>query len=272
MTLGKMQMEWLGLFFVGTFTGLLAGIFGLGGGFLLIPLLSALGIPVAEAAGTSLIAVWFSAIAGSSLNWFKNKLDARKSVQIALLGIPAAQLGVVVSNLFPDRLLKLIFAVLLLGMIYLMNLRQQLSEQELDIKLALSPPTPGATGRKFYWWQYASIGAVSGFMSGLFGIGGGLIMVPLQLGFLAETLESAVANSLGAMVAIAASGLIGHAWRSEVLWIPGLCLGAGSIFGAPLGSYILPRLPNGLVTTAFRLLLLVLSIYMMRASWAGGFG
>lgn len=265
-------MAWLGLFFVGTFTGLLAGIFGLGGGFLLIPLLSALGIPVAEAAGTSLIAVWFSAIAGSSLNWFKDKFDARKSFQIALLGIPAAQLGVVVSNLFPDRLLKLIFAVLLLGMIYLMNLRQQLSEPELNLQPSPSPPPlpPGATGRKFYWWQYASIGAVSGFMSGLFGIGGGLIMVPLQLGLLGETLESAVANSLGSMVAIAASGLVGHAWRGEVLWIPGLCLGAGSIFGAPLGSYILPRLNSNLVTTAFRLLLLVLSLYMVRASWGSG--
>ncbi len=262
-------MSWLALFFLGTFTGLLAGIFGLGGGFLLVPLLSFWGIPVAEAAGTSLIAVWFSAIAGSALNWFKDTFDIRKSFQIALLGIPAAQLGVVVSDLFPDRLLKLIFAVLLLVMIYLMNLRQQLGTQVMVLELDAG----GAhLGRKVSWWRYGSIGAVSGLMSGLFGIGGGLIMVPLQLGFLAETLESAVANSLGAMVAIAASGLIGHAWRSEVLWIPGLCLGAGSIFGAPLGSYILPRLPNGLVTTAFRLLLLVLSIYMMRASWAEGFG
>ncbi|HIK12499.1 MAG TPA: sulfite exporter TauE/SafE family protein [Oscillatoriaceae cyanobacterium M33_DOE_052] len=267
-------MSWLGLFFVGTFTGLLAGIFGLGGGFLLIPLLSFWGIPVAEAAGTSLIAVWFSAIAGSALNWFKDTFDIGKSFQIALLGIPAAQLGVVVSDLFPDRLLKLIFAVLLLAMIYFMNLQQQLGTPAQDLQLEPTPaPLPaGVSGQKFYWWQYASIGAVSGFMSGVFGIGGGLIMVPLQLGFLAETLESAVANSLGAMVAIAASGLFGHAWRGEVLWIPGLCLGAGSLFGAPLGSYILPLLNSNFVTTAFRLLLLVLSLYMVRVSWVGGLG
>ena len=91
-------------------------------------------------------------------------------------------------------------------------------------------------------------------------------MVPLQMLFLGEAIKSAVRTSLGAIVAIAISGLVQHTWNGNVLWIPGLCLGLGGIVGAQAGTRLLPRLSEHTVNLLFRLFLIGLAAYMaMRA-------
>jgi uncharacterized protein len=75
-----------------------------------------------------------------------------------------------------------------------------------------------------------------------------------------------VRTSLGAIVPIAASGLVQHTWNHNVLWIPGICLGLGGILGAQLGARLLPQLSDRLVNQLFRLLLLLLMGYMV---WKG---
>lgn len=87
-------------------------------------------------------------------------------------------------------------------------------------------------------------------------------MVPLQMLFLGETIKAAVRTSLGAIVAIAVSGLTQHAWNGNVLWIPGLCLGLGGILGAQFGTRLLPRLPDRTVNLLFRAFLIGLAAYM----------
>lgn len=91
-------------------------------------------------------------------------------------------------------------------------------------------------------------------------------MVPLQMLLLGEPIKIAVITSLGAIVGVSASGLVQHARNGNVLWMPGICLGLGGIFGAQLGARLLPRLPDKLVDLLFRLLLLLLAIYMI---WKG---
>lgn len=87
-------------------------------------------------------------------------------------------------------------------------------------------------------------------------------MVPLQMLFLGETIKAAVRTSLGAIVAIAVSGLAQHAWNGNVLWIPGFCLGLGGILGAQFGTRLLPRLPDRTVNLLFRAFLIGLAVYM----------
>lgn len=87
-------------------------------------------------------------------------------------------------------------------------------------------------------------------------------MVPLQMLLLGETIKAAVRTSLGAIVAIAISGLIQHTLNNNVLWIPGICLGLGGILGAQFGTRLLPRLPDRLVNSLFRAFLIGLAVYM----------
>ncbi|QYO68726.1 sulfite exporter TauE/SafE family protein [Leptolyngbya sp. 7M] len=90
--------------------------------------------------------------------------------------------------------------------------------------------------------------------------------------FLGESIKAAVRTSLGAIVAIAISGLAQHAWNGNVLWIPGLCLGMGGVLGAQFGTRLLPRLPDQTVNLLFRVFLIGLAVYMLlRGLSAWGF-
>jgi len=245
---------WALLFLLGTSTGLLAGIFGVGGGLLIVPALTLWGLPLAQATATSLVGVLLSAVSGTVQNWWTGQLNLWASLQLALFGIPAAQLGGWLGSRLPDTWLAPSFAALLFVTIFLINLQQ---------KVVLEPPleqenSESSPGMK----PVARIGLIAGVISGLFGIGGGIVMVPLQMILIGQPMQAAVVNSLGAMVAIAASGLSQHAWKGDVLWLSGLCLGLGGVLGAQVGTRLLPLLPEKLVSRLFKLLLLTLALYM----------
>ena len=262
-------LGWVLLFLVGTVTGTLSGLLGIGGGLLMVPILTLFGLPLVQATATSLIGVLLSALSGSVQNLRTRSLNWRVSGLLALFGIFTAQVGAWLGDRLPDAWLALAFAALLLFTIYLMNLRRQLQQREAS---SLNHPTvaPGspvpvpvpAPTLSLQLPSIAGIGLLAGGLSGLFGVGGGVVMVPLQTLFLNETIKSAVRTSLGAIVPIAISGLAQHAWNGNVLWIPGLCLGLGGIFGAQAGTRLLPKLSDGTVNQLFRLFLIALAVYM----------
>ncbi|MEB3831461.1 sulfite exporter TauE/SafE family protein [Phormidium sp. CCY1219] len=261
-------MTWALLLLLGTCTGVLGGIFGLGGGFLLVPMLTLLGFPVIEAAATSLVGVFLTAFSGSLRNGWMGELNWRESAQIALFGIPMAQVGAWMGDRIPDAWLGLCFALLLLSGIYLMSLRQNLSDrQQLEEPSEEVEPPEKSVPRP---WKFAQIGAIAGVMSGLFGIGGGLIIVPLHLLLIRESIQTAVVASLGAVVPIAASGLAQHAWNHRVLWMPGLCIGIGGMIGAQIGTRLLPKLSPSLVNRVYRLVLFGMALYMIGQSFVKG--
>lgn len=247
-------ITWALLFFLGLITGVVAGIFGIGGSLVLVPALTLWDLSVVEAAATSLVGVLLSAVSGSVQNWWNGKLNLRVCLQLALFGIPTAFLGATLSESLPDAWLAPSFAAFLLVAIFLVYLRQ---------KVVLETPTdPQDLSSYPGFWPIARIGLVAGVISGFFGIGGGLVLVPLQMILIRQPLSTAVPTSLGAMVAISASGLVQHASRGNVFWIPGLCLGLGGILGAQVGSLLLPTLPEAEVNRAFRMLLLAVAVYM----------
>jgi len=252
------------LFLLGIGTGFLSGIFGVGGGFIIVPALTFLGFSVINAAATSLVGVLLTAISGSWQNWLNSQLNWRVCGQIALVGIPAAQVGAWVGDRLSDRWLAVIFSGLLLLTIYLIHWRESLN-QHAD-NAANKPGVEPIVSQPFSRWKFAQIGAIAGVMSGIFGIGGGIVMVPLQILLLGESITTAAPTSLGAMVAIAASGLIQHTWHHHVLWIPGICLGTGGIIGVQLGTWLLPHVSTTWINRWFQFFLICLALYMLEES------
>lgn len=254
----------ISLLLLGIFTGILSGLLGIGGGLLLVPALTLFGIPLIQATATSLVAVLLSSISGSLRNFSTGDLNWNASLLLALFGIGTAQVGAWLGDRAPDAWLSLAFALLLIITIYLMHLRQRLQKQQAQQAEAIDRPTSNA----IQFVPTAGIGLVAGLLSGLFGVGGGVVMVPLQMLFLQEAIKSAVRTSLGAIVAIAISGLVQHAWNGNVLWVPGLCLGVGGVIGAQLGARLLPRLADRTVNLMFRAFLIGLAVYMaLRGIW-----
>jgi uncharacterized protein len=248
----------ISLFLIGILTGILSGLLGIGGGLLMVPALTLFGVSLVQATATSLVAVFLSAASGSLQNLRTGDLDKSAALLLAGFGIITAQVGAWLGDRLPEQALALGFAVLLLTTIYLMALKQQLQKRQSQTALPNQASTQSSSLPRT-----AGIGTLAGLLSGLFGVGGGVVMVPLQMLLLTQPIKVAVRTSLGAIVVIAISGIVQHSLNNNVLWLPGLCLGIGGIAGAQFGTRLLPKLPDLVIGRMFRLLLLGLAVYML---------
>ncbi|WP_309065500.1 sulfite exporter TauE/SafE family protein [Microbacterium sp.] len=89
--------------------------------------------------------------------------------------------------------------------------------------------------------SFVLIGLTAGLLSGLFGVGGGTIIVPLLVLLLHFDQRRAAGTSLAAIVPTASVGVISYAVAGAVAWIPALILAAGAVVGAQIGTRLLPR-------------------------------
>lgn len=278
----------------GTLVGLVAALLGIGGGLLMVPALTIWGATPLQAIATSLVGIVLSSISGTYQNWRMQELNLQRVVLLAPPAMLTTELGVRVANFLPDEILLISFAILQIVAIYLINLKRQLRRANLKLSGSSLPPPPpppplpsysrrsdgldrqGALvltqSPRFYTepsvaelriFQTQGIGLLAGVLSGLFGVGGGIVMVPLQMLFLKESIKDAIRTSLGAIALISIWAVGRHALSGNVLWLAGLYLGIGGICGAQLGARLLPRLPDNLVNLLFRSLLLLLATYML---------
>lgn len=95
------------------------------------------------------------------------------------------------------------------------------------------------------------IGLLAGLLSGLFGVGGGTVIVPLLVLLLGFDQRRAAGTSLAAIVPTATVGVVSYALSGAVAWIPALLLAGGAIAGAQLGSWLLPRVSQTALRWAF---------------------
>ncbi|MEP6514885.1 sulfite exporter TauE/SafE family protein [Microcoleus vaginatus] len=269
----------------GIFAGVLAGFLGIGGGTVLVPLLVALKYAPVEAVATSGLSIVITAISGSIQNWRMGYLSLS---QVAGIGFPAvitAQIGAYLAGIFPPYLLLLTFGLLLWLNIYLIEVRKHLTakkkaeaeQEELrgeagqgdKAQLPITNHELPNNSNILFNPTFAKIatGSAAGLLAGLFGVGGGVIMVPLQILLLGESIKTAIQTSLGVIVITAISATAGHAARGNVLWVVGLILGGGGLLGAQVSTRFLPRLPDRIVSLAFRSLLAILSIYVFWQAW-----
>lgn len=95
------------------------------------------------------------------------------------------------------------------------------------------------------------IGLLAGLLSGLFGVGGGTVIVPFLVLLLAFDQRLAAGTSLAAIVPTATVGVISYALHDSVAWIPALLLAGGAVVGAQIGTWLLPRLSLTVLRWAF---------------------
>lgn len=108
-----------------------------------------------------------------------------------------------------------------------------------------------------------AVGLGAGVMSGLFGIGGGAVMVPLLVLWLALPQHRAHATSLAAIIVTAASGMARFAGGGEVHYLAGLGIAAGAVAGAFAGAQLMHRLSPTRLRQAFGVLMVVVSLQML---------
>ncbi|MFJ4222763.1 sulfite exporter TauE/SafE family protein [Microbacterium sp. NPDC089695] len=113
--------------------------------------------------------------------------------------------------------------------------------------------------------SFIGIGLLAGLLSGLFGVGGGTVIVPLLVLFLHFNQRLGAGTSLAAIVPTATVGVVSYALHDSVAWIPALILAAGSVVGAQIGTRLLPRISQPVLRWFFVgfLVVVIVSLFLV---------
>jgi uncharacterized protein len=241
----------------GFLSGMLAGLLGIGGGFVVVSILVSMGYTPVQAIATSSLVIVISSVSGSWQNWRMGYLDYKRVIYLGFPALITAQIGVYWANRMPPYLLLVIFGVFLIASVCLVDFRKRLIAQQKNSKPSKLNPIVSRIGT----------GGITGILTGLLGVGGGAVLVPLQMLLLGEPIKLAIQTSLGVIVATAVSACAGHASEGNILFIQGLLLGVGGFLGAQISTRFLPKLPDSLVYRLFRGFLATMSIYMFWQAW-----
>jgi uncharacterized protein len=208
---------------VGLVAGILSGLFGIGGGVVMTPGLTALtGLAPIVAVATPLPVVLPTAMVGAYTYHRAGEVDVRAAAWISVTGAAASAAGALLTEAVNARSLLLATAALL-------------AWQSIQILRGRSRPDPRG-GEPIPAAMLGLVGVVAGLLSGLLGIGGGVIIVPALAGMLGVPLKRALGTSLVAVVALVIPGTIVHAALGHLDWTSALFLVIGSLPGARVGA------------------------------------
>ena len=238
---------------IGLVAGTFGGLIGIGGGIIMVPLMvEILKLPQHKAHGTSLVALVFTGISGSITYALNGSIDIKAAALLALTAIMTASLGARYAGSLTEQKLKKAFGAFLLFCAALLFLKLYLPNVIVsdDAKPVI----------------YLTTGALTGFLSGMMGVGGGTIMIPVMVILAGFTQHVAQGTSLLVMVPAGSIGAYTH-WRmdnveSKMLWglIPGI------IVSTYIGGNIADIISNETLRLIFASILIFLGIRYLATS------
>lgn len=257
---------------LGVLIGAVMGIMGAGGGILAVPVLVAgLHWSMQQAAPVALVAVAAGALVGT-LDGFKHRLVRYKAAMLmAACGVPMTHLGQQWARALPQHVLMGVFAALMLMVSWRFFQQARHTSHASDDMLALAFISD-ATG-KFIWTPLTAlvlggIGLFTGLMTGLLGVGGGFLIVPLMRRFTNLALPGIVATSLFLIFMVSSGGVVNAVMSGVALpWFETSFFVMAMVSGMLSGRLLSRRLNPKQVQLGFSCLLLALSFYMMFKAW-----
>jgi uncharacterized membrane protein YfcA len=259
---------------LGAAVGTYGTLVGVGGGFLVVPLLLLIyKLSPPEAAATSLVVVCLNALSGSISYLRMRRVDLRTGVILALATIPGALIGPALAVRVPERAFKIFFALFLLTLAFVLYRRPERAA-------GVSAPTPGsrwhirrtfvdrsgsAIDYHFNLPLALGISLLVGVLSSMLGIGGGIVHVPAMIHLMSFPVHIATATSQFVLAVTSAAGVAEYAARDHVVWPLALSIGSGVILGAQLGAALSHRMKGrGIV----RLLTIAVVVLAVRLLWS----
>ena len=244
---------------LGFFSGLLGALTGIGGGVLLTPILALhFGVPIREAIGTSLIAVITTSAASSSVHLQRHTTDIRLGMTLELATAFGAGVTAYLVGYFNRNALEALFAgFLLYSAITILTRRGKVKDEDessawVNGQVVIPPYTP----QRYPLGLSASL--VAGALSGLLGIGGGPIKVPVMHIFMGVPLMVAAATSNFMIGVTAAASATVYYRRGDILIEYAAPLAVGVFLGSLLGARLAPRIH----TRVMAYLLVAIMLYL----------
>lgn len=260
--------------FFGLAIGLVLGLTGAGGGILAVPaLVIGLGMTLPEATPVALLAVGLAAAVGAADGLRKGLVRWRAALLMAALGVLLSPWGVHAAHVLPPKILMTLLATAMLAASARMLVGSGLSKGSpnelpgLDKNCMINPETGRLRWTTRCTITLASLGSVSGFLTGMLGVGGGFLIVPAFQQWTDIRMHGIVATSL-MVVALVSLGATASALMSGTqLTAIGFAFIALAVVGMVCGRLAAPLMPGRRLQIGFAMLSIAVAIFLLVKSW-----
>ena len=265
-------MEFILLAIIALFSGLIGSLVGLGGGIILVPATLFIGLNLGmipdmtpqKVVGLSVVMMIFTGLA-STLSFMKSKTVDYKSGFIFFIGsIPGTMLGAWVNKGLDLPSFNLYFGILLIILATILLVRDRLKPVKWFVKNGVQQEFTDNEGNTFIYgypiWFAIILTFGIGFASGLFGIGGGSMMVPAMIILFLFPPHVAVATSMFMVFLSSLVNSASHIYLGHVPWLYTIPVIPGAYIGAKLGAALNKRIKSDTLVVALRVILLLLGI------------
>ena len=254
-------LQCAGFVVMGYFVAAFGTLVGAGGGIFFVPIfLYFFGWEPTMVIGTSLAVVMFNALSGSYAYIKQKKVLYRAGIAFSLATVPGAILGAIWSNYFNGMTFRFSFGLLLLFIslvIGFKNWKKSSKAPEVEID---------KENFQFNMAGGIAISFVVGFISSIFGIGGGIIHVPAMVYLLGFPAHIATATSHFVLAISSMVGVGSHFLQGHILYTPAFFAGIGAIFGAQLGAKISKKVKARSILMLLSFALLMLAVRLIVTS------
>ena len=263
----------MSLAIIGAFVGFIGATLGVGGGFILVPLLTYFyALDAHYAIGTSLVAIVFTGLSSAIAYFKQGRLDWKLGLLTETSTIPGALIGSYLTTLFSSRELKILLAGLLVCLSISMAVRKESMGLDIYRKiennqwLSWERKLVDSKGQRFEYridlLKLLPVGLLAGIASGFFGIGGGVITVPI-LYHLGVPIHIAIATSTLIVMLTALSGAMGHAILGHILWRELIGIVPGILLGTQFGAYLARKMKSNALKKLFAVVLIIMAILVL---------
>lgn len=217
------MIDQLWLIPLGFAAGILGSMIGLGGGIIVVPVLTFLGFPPTLAASNSLFAAFSNAVASTFSYSRQKRIEYSLGLKLGLLSVPGTVLGAYASSDVAPVIFKVLFGLVLVSSAAYIFLRKKIETKEKTLSKQM---IIFAIGASFF----------AGIISSFFGIGGGTIFVPLMVVGMGMTMKKAAPTSQFILLFASLSGVIVHSILGHPDFMQAGLLSLGAFIGGLVGA------------------------------------
>ncbi len=278
--IAEIQINILVILFFGFLVGFMSGLFGVGGGFLMTPLLIFMGIPPSTAVGTEAVQILGSSVSGAIAHGRKKNIDYEIGIFLLIGGIFGSTVGVIIFNFLKesgniDLIINILYVIFLATIGILMLIESTLSilrKDEVQVRkkkrrtfLDYMPMKLRFKRSKIYISVFLpiTIGIIVGLLSALMGVGGGFIMVPAMIYLFRMNTISAIGTSLFQIVFITLNvSILQATYNQSVDLILAIFLLIGGVIGAQFGSKLTSRFRGEQIRVLLAIIVMIVCFCM----------
>jgi len=253
----------IGILILGIVAGVMSGLFGIGGGIIMVPsLIAFFGMGMLNANATSLAAMLLPVGILGVITFYKaGYINVRNALWISLGLISGSFFGAELAVSVDVKVLSKLYAAFLLYVAigYLDIPKMFRRKKQIEV-------VPVITGEKikYSFWLFIAVGIFAGIIAGLFGKGGGLVIVPVLIKFFKYDVKAASATSLAALqLPVGLPSVIVYAQAGYLNWVFAGLMALGIVVGVFFGTKLAIRLPATMFKKVYAFFLLGVAVYMV---------